>query len=210
MSEIDLDEAAAKPPKDWRETVAVILMSVTAVLTAWAGFQAAKWAGESSVLTAQASTARIEGTRWEADANKRQAIHVVLFSQWVQASEGGDKDADYIAEHFPSPLIEAFAAWQTTADRPLTPFEMPQYVITEHDKALDADARAEALFQGGVDAGARSESYIGTTVLFAIVLFFAAMSGKIREKRLQWFMIGVGLVLFVYEAISLLTYPKLL
>jgi uncharacterized membrane protein YkgB len=34
---------------EWRELVAVVLLSMTAVLTAWSGFQASKWGGEMAI-----------------------------------------------------------------------------------------------------------------------------------------------------------------
>ena len=210
MSDLDLDEAKASPITDWREAVAVILMSVTAILTAWAGYQAAKWNGESSLVTAEASAVRLEATRWESDANQRQAIHVVLFSQWLQATGGGERSADYIVAHFPSPLSDAFTAWQASGETESTPFDRPEYVLVEHERAVAADARAEVLFQEGIKAGTRSEEYIATTVVFAMVLFFTAMSSKVRSRRAQWFMVAVGGVLFVYETSQLIMFPKLL
>lgn len=210
MSDLDLDEAKARPVTDWREAVAVILMSITAVLTAWAGYQAAKWNGESSLVTAEASALRIEATRWEADANKRQAVHVVLFSQWLQATDGRERSADYLVEHFPSPLSDAFTAWQAGGETEATPFERPEYVLVEHERAVAADAQAETLFQRGIEAGTRSEDYVSTTVVFAMVLFFTAMSSKVRSRRAQWSMVAVGGVLFVYEVSRLIAYPKLL
>lgn len=209
MSDLDLDDAKAHPVTDWREGVAVILMSITAILTAWAGYQAAKWNGQSSLVTAEASAMRIDATRWEADANKRQAVHVVLFAQWLQASDGGTRQADYLAEHFPSPLSEAFDAWQADDQAVPTPFDLPEYTLAEHERAVAADTKAAALFQDGIEAGTRSEEYIATTVVFAMVLFFTAMSSKIRGRRAQWFMVAVGGVLFTYEAFQLLIYPKL-
>ena len=51
------------PPVDWLELVAVLLLSITAIMTAWAGFQSSKWGGAMSISFAQASTARIEAAR---------------------------------------------------------------------------------------------------------------------------------------------------
>jgi hypothetical protein len=42
MSESSLSRALPDSSGDWRELVAVILMSVTTVLTAWTAFQASK------------------------------------------------------------------------------------------------------------------------------------------------------------------------
>ena len=38
------------------------MLSVTAILTAWCGFQASKWSGERAIAFAEASAARVEAT----------------------------------------------------------------------------------------------------------------------------------------------------
>ena len=68
----------------------MILLSVTAVLTAWSGFQAAKWGGAMAIAFSQAAAGRIEASRLEGVANRKQTIQVALFSQWVQADAYGE------------------------------------------------------------------------------------------------------------------------
>ena len=63
-----------RPPGHVRETVVIVVLSVTAVLTAWCGFESSKWSGEMSIAFSQASSARIEAARQEGIANAaRQA-----------------------------------------------------------------------------------------------------------------------------------------
>ncbi|MBM02365.1 MAG: hypothetical protein CMH43_01420, partial [Micrococcales bacterium] len=67
---------------DWRELVAVILISVTTILTAWTAFQASKWGGAMSTSFSQASAARIDAARLESDANQQASVQITLFTQW--------------------------------------------------------------------------------------------------------------------------------
>lgn len=67
----------------WRELVAVVLLSTTALLTAWSGFQSHKWGGVMAISFSEASTARIEASRADGVANRMQAVQVALFAQWV-------------------------------------------------------------------------------------------------------------------------------
>ena len=83
MSEAVVAEPGTGP--DWRELVTVVLLSVTAVLTAWSGFQASKWSGAMSISFSQASTARIEAARLEGVSNRKQTVQVSLFTQWLEA-----------------------------------------------------------------------------------------------------------------------------
>lgn len=201
---------------DWRELVAVVLLSVTAIFTAWSGFQASKWGGIMSISFGQASAARVEASRRDAAADQRQAIHVSLFAQWLQAEGAGTvRVRDFVASRFPEPLDSAFRAWlatdpETNPDAPTSPFAMPEYALPERAAALDADRRADERFAEGLEANQRGDNYTLLTVAYASVLFFAGMSAKVRSPRSQWVLVGVAVVFFVAATTLVGTFPKIL
>jgi len=200
---------------DRRELVAVILLAVTAILTAWTGFQASKWSGAMSISFSQASAARIEAGRLEGTANRKQTIQVSLFTQWLDAYQGGDQElADFLEARFPEPLATAFPQW--VADEPLqnpdaapTPFDMPAYVIPELAQAQQADERADERFARALVYNQRGDNYTLLTVAFAVVLFLGALSGRMRQQRAQWLLLGVGAVGSLVLTGVLLSFPKL-
>ena len=55
-----------------RATMALVLLAVTAILTARCGFESSKWGGEMSISFSRASTARIEAARQQGVANNAQ------------------------------------------------------------------------------------------------------------------------------------------
>ena len=57
-------ESAARHTQT-HELIAVILLSLVAVLTAWCGFESNKWGGDSSVAFSEASAARIEAADYD-------------------------------------------------------------------------------------------------------------------------------------------------
>lgn len=200
---------------DWRELVAVVLLSVTAIATAWTGFQASKWGGAMSISFSQASSARIEASRQQTVANRMQTIQVGLYAQWLQAySAEDDRLADFLEARFPPPLDVAFPAWLDTKplknpDAPGSPFEMDEYQLEPLDLAAGADARADAKFAEALRDNQRGDNYTVLTIAFATVLFFAALSGRMRAVRAQWFLLVIGGVGFVAAAGVLLSLPKL-
>ncbi|WP_347350462.1 hypothetical protein [Intrasporangium sp.] len=215
-------EAPQTPPDvggrsgvDPRELMAVVLLSVTAVFTAWAGFQSSSWSGATSIAFNQSSSARAESAHQEATADKRQALQVSLFVQWFQAhSLGNARMEDFIERRFPAPLDAAFDAWiatrpDTNADAPPTPFAMPQYVLPEVAAAEQASQRADRLFADGLNASSRADNYTLLTVLYASVLFFAGMSAKVRSRWAQWSLVWVGSAIFLLATGFILTLPKL-
>ncbi len=97
---------------DWRELVAVILISVTTILTAWTAFQASKWGGAMSINFSQASAARIDAARFESDANRQASVQVALFTQWLSAQTSDNDDlAIFLRDSFPEPLATATTEW---------------------------------------------------------------------------------------------------
>jgi hypothetical protein len=199
---------------DWRELVAVVLLSVTTILTAWCGFQASKWGGEMSIAFSRASGARIEAVQAQDTANRRITVQVGLFSSWLQASAGGDqKLMDTLSARFPEPLATAFPAWlatdpNTNPDAPLSPFDMPEYRVPESDEANALNDKADALFAKALEDNQRGDNYTLLAVAFATVLFFAAISGRMKGRQYQWAILGVGLVVFTVTTAILLWLPK--
>jgi hypothetical protein len=212
------DERTAHSPSSslvWRELVAVLLLSVTAIVTAWTGFQASKWSGAMSISFSEASSNRIKAARFEGDANRKQTVQVSLFTQWLQAYQDDDSElTDFLQARFPEPLATAFPAW--IAERPLknpdaapTPFAMPSYVIPEHLQAAKADAVADEKFALALRYNQRGDNYTVLTIGFATVLFFGALSGRMRSPSMQWVLLGLGCVGFLVLASLLFSFPKL-
>ena len=209
-------EESTSQGTDWRELVAVVLLSVTTILTAWSGFQSSKWGGEMSISFSQASSARIAAARADGDANRRITVQVGLFTQWLQAA--ADDDAElmrFLVARFPEPLATTFPLWLDTdpltdPDSPSSPFVMPEYQVPEALAAEEFDATADAKFAAALEANAQGDRYTLLTVAFASVLFFSAISGRMRSRRSQWALLGVGLVVFVAASSFLISFPKLI
>jgi len=197
------------------ELIAVVILSVTTILTAWSAFESSKWSGAMSIDFAQASTARIEASRLDGTANARTSIQVGLWTQWIDAKESNNKTlAQAISERFPEPLATAQQEWldtdpETTGKNVTTPFEMPSYVIPERAQAREKDADADAKFAEALRNNQRGDNYTLLTVLFASVLFFTAMSGRLERVRYRWTMLFFAMGLALVGIIFLIAFPKL-
>jgi len=215
VTEQDESAQKAKLAVDWREFTAVVLLSITAIVTAWSGFQSSKWGGAMSISFSQASTARLEAARGESDANRQIAVQVNLYTAWSSAYANDQTAlAEYLASQFPEPLASSFKAWraadpENNPEVPRNPFDMPQYQPEGLKVAAEADARADAKFQQALDNNQRGDNYTLLTVIFALVLFFAAVSGRIASPRNQWILLGLAGALFVAGLFALLAMPKL-
>src|SRR3954451_13537512 len=80
----------AEVRKEALELVAVIVLAVTTILTAWSAFEASKWSGAMSIAFSEASGARIESARLDGTANARASNQIGLWTQWAGATTAGD------------------------------------------------------------------------------------------------------------------------
>ena len=216
------DDADAATRGDGRETprrqrfelLTVLILSATTILTAWSAFQASKWGGAMSIAFSEASAARIESSRLDGAANVRTANHIGLWREWASATQDGDVPlATFLVDRFPQPLKTAHEDWLAAGgispDAPASPFDMPSYVIPERLEAEAASDRAGARFDTALVNNQRGDNYTVLTVLFAAVLFFTAMSGRVHAVRSQVALLATGVTLGLIGLVLLVIFPKL-
>lgn len=204
------DETVRAPERTNRvlEVVTIIVLSVTAVLTAWCGFEASKWGGEMSIAFSQASSARVQAASAEATAQAARQYDLTIYTEWVLAQADGDEDlVRFIEDRFTDEFAVAFDAWNAEDRASRGPFEMEEYVPPGTVEAEELSARADAKFDEALANNQRGDDYSLLTVLFALVLFFAAISQhQSREWRRRVFLALSGVIVIVGIA-TLLTFP---
>ena len=214
ISTADAPESSAeeapdkRPPGHVRETVVIIVLSITAVLTAWCGFESSKWSGEMSIAFSQASSARIEAARQEGMANAARQADLSIWGVYVQARAQGDAAlATYVERRFTPHFEVAYRAWIAEREPTLGPFRMKEYVPPGTTEAAAADQRADGRFADALRNNQRADNYTILTVLFALVLFFAAASTRLGRPRAQWVLLGVAITFLVIAMVILATFP---
>jgi len=171
------------------ELIAVIIMSLTAICTAWTGFQASKWSGVMSIRFSEANATRTESVRMSDLAGAQRSIDIDLGLNWVRATaQNDDALAEFLSDRFPDHLRVAVDAWVAMApldnpDAPSTPFEMSEYVLVEYLEAAELRERADEFALAARSANQQADDYVMLTILFALVIFFAALSTKLEHPR---------------------------
>lgn len=209
------DDAPVRRRGHVREVITVVVLSVTAVLTAWSVFEASQWGGEMSIAFSKASSSRIEASRHESEADAARGYDLQTFAVWVQAvAEGDEQLAEFVRQRFSPQFAPPFEEWVATQplqdpDAPRSPFALPSYEPPGTAEAAAADAAAEDWFARGLLLDERSDRYTFLTVLFALVLFFASLSARGRTERVRWVLLGVALVMVTAGLGLLLAFPKI-
>jgi hypothetical protein len=191
-----------------RETIVLIVLSITAVLTAWCGFEASKWHGEMSIAFSQASSARIEAARQSGIANAALQADLTIWGVYIQARAQDDTAlATYVEKRFTDHFQVAYRAWITEGEPTSGPFKMKEYVPPGTTEAAAANERADRRFADALAHNRRGDNYAILTVLFALVLFFAAASTRLGRPKAQWILIGVAITFLITAAVTLATFP---
>jgi hypothetical protein len=195
------------------ELAATVLLAAAAIATAWSTYQSSVWRGEQAEAQSASIAARVESTRAAAVANRQAQVDVALFTQWVDAyaNEEGEL-ASFYRKRFREEFEPAFNAWVATRprenpDAPLSPFAMPQYQLAAQKQADELEQQAAAFSLAVARNIERADRYMLAVVLFAISLFFAALSIRLRSRDLRIGLLAFGWVIFVGTAVWLATQP---
>jgi hypothetical protein len=212
------DHADAPQKGRWRpevvEILEAILLAIVAVATAWSGYQAALWDGESAKEYATSSRVRAEGTALQLEANQYTLYNTNVLNMWMQATSTGDKQlADFELRRFTPEFKVAFDAWLKTdplhnVNAPPGPRYMPEYIDPIMEQGDEKLKEAEHAFGLGVDYRLRAEHYVQLTVIFAAVLFLIAIGQRFQFRGVRTAVLGVAGATLLYAVITLLTYPR--
>ena len=195
------------------EFVAVLMIALTAVLTAWTAFESSKWGGVMSIEFSQAGATRTESVRASNVANRQTVVDVSLFTSYAEAvANENTLLADFLSDRFPERLGIAVDAWLATEplqnpDAPATPFDMPEYVLEASEQADQLEVEAAAASQRAREANQRSDNYTVTTVFLATVLLLSALSSKVDNSRLQIALLMIAGVIFVSIGVVVAQFP---
>jgi hypothetical protein len=198
---------------DRLELLATILLAVAAVATAWCSYQATRWNGQQTKQSGTTNRLRLEAARAESLAEAQAQIDVATFTQWVDAYALGRTElADFYYKRFREEFKPAMDAWIAARplknpNAPLTPFAMPQYRLAAkaESERLDAEAHESS---GIRDRDIQRQSnYVLGVVLFAVALFLAGMSTKLRSRRLRITLLACGYVVFLSTLGWIATFP---
>lgn len=203
--------------------VTLVLTALT-LLTAWAGFQSAKWSGVQAINFSDAGKARADSNALASIGASNEAVDVALFVSWLEASSdelatgedptsvvAGDGLPAYLYARFSDRLSIATDDWLAqglaSSDEPSTPFDLDSYV----NAAL---AQSEVLRDDASDFGdaarsnnQQSDHYVLITVLFASGMFLAGLCQKLGSASTQLTLFSVSFVILIVGAITMLGQP---
>jgi hypothetical protein len=212
MSMAGGDESARRA-RAWQEVLVTVLLVVAALGTSWSSYEATRWNGEQAKAAGRTNAIRIDAARAQGQAQAQTQVDVATYIAWADADRRGDsKLADFYVDRFRAEFKPAFEAWIATrplenAAAPPTPFAMDEYQLASRKQAEQLDAAAAASSAEVLRDIQRASDYVLTVVLYAVVLFFAGVSTRMRDRRLRWALTGAGCLVLIGTVAWITTFP---
>ncbi|MCL2030211.1 MAG: hypothetical protein FWG93_01565 [Oscillospiraceae bacterium] len=221
-------ETRQKPKKtkdEILELVVVILLGVTAVLTAWAS-----WIGglhgsnQAANYTTSNDLASKGGAEYNAgvqllmqDMVLYNNVFSLLIDMHFAESEGdvsGAEKAEWKIEQLAesmSPELEDAFEWsleETEArGESVSPFEKEGFVETYFADAYELLEESDDLLQKGNSDNANADAFALVTVLYSVVLFMLGIAGTFKNYTNKKTIIIISCAAFLLASIYMLTIP---
>lgn len=196
------------------EIMEAVLLAVVAVMTAWSGYQAALWDGESAKHYAESSRMRSESVELSLESGQVLSYNAGTFNAWLQARAAGNEELeDLLSKRFTPEYREAFESWLAldpfnNPDAPAGPGLMPEYEDPVAEKAAELSTQATEAYELGVETRHRGEEFVRLTVVLAAVLFLIAVGQRFRTTKVRVGVMAVAGVFLVYGLVTLGTLPN--
>ena len=195
------------------EVLAVVLLGVATVGSAWCGYQASRWNGEENDFARDASDLGTEAARQFGLATQIVSYDSNMVAQYAEAVvEGNEALQAFYRESLMRPeFLPVLDRWegeaQASGGSPGNLLEDEEYIedqLVEYRATTDA---ADAASAEGDEAGANADDYVLTTLLLASALFFAGITTSFRVRFAQLLLLIGSSVTVAYAASRLADLP---
>jgi hypothetical protein len=197
------------------EIIEALLLSAVAIVTAWCGYQAARWDGRETYLYGVASRQRVEAALKATEGGQLRLLDVVTFNTWIGLHEDHkDATARIYERRFSPEYKRAFDAWMRTDPfnnpaAPAGPIYMPEYRNALLEQSVDLSRQSSDSFSLGAHSREIAEAYVQRTVVLATVLFLTALAQRFKIRKVRIMLLVFAALLFIFELGELAMHPRL-
>ncbi len=195
------------------ETVALLLLSMATIGTAWCSYEAASWSAVAQGFSNRSAAASRRAAAAELQAQQVAVLDVLLFSQYINARASSNETLSaFYTARFRDEAKAAFNAWMATrpfevVDAPPHPFTTNFYQPRLLTQAREADIDSQHLSQQAGEAGRNSRSYVLITVLLASALFCGGTASKFETGWIRRAVVVLGMAAFLFAVQRLWLLP---
>jgi len=200
--------------KRWVEVVEAAVLAIVAIVTAWSGYQAAKWDALSAKQYSLALSTTILSQGKAALAGQDRLYDITTFNAWLDAKLADkEKLAAFYELRFRPEYATAFAAWMKLDPRnnPSAP-PGPTFMAEYSDRnSLEAERLAEeskSHFEVAVSSRQTGDRYVKVTVLLATILLLTALSQRFEQSGPRTVVLAMSAFMLMVSFFLLATFPR--
>jgi hypothetical protein len=187
------------------EVVAVILLAIATLGSAWCAYEATKWNSDETQLAREATDARVEASREFGLATQKVSYDSSIVAQYAQAyADGNQQLMDFYRNTLIRPeFLKVIERWQAEAAAGGSPsrlLEDEEYVNEQFATYTQLDAKANAKNIESDEAGQEADDYVLTALLLASALFFAGVTTSFRVRFPRLVLLLASALLIAYAA----------
>lgn len=217
------------------EVITVILLGLTALLTAWASYVGSIHGGNQATNYAKSNNLSAEGNSMYNEAAMKVMQDMQL---WNQISEyqveilyaesiddedaleeaaykllfiGNDSIPEYMAEYigwsYDFEDSSDILAWLDTDDAMNSPFLDEEYENSYYEEALDILTESEAVIEQGQQDNANGDKFTLVTVIYSVVLFLLGIVGVFKITRNKTIVLIISIVALIVAVVFMFTIP---
>ena len=215
-----------KTREELLELIVVIMLGITALLTAWA-----TWIGSLHGGNQATNYTRSNNLASEGNSEYVAAIQVIMqdtmayndvyrmMVDQVYAEESGDSQEyeklehmidQYVTANFSPELLDAFvwAVEQSDATgETVSPFEMEGFEDSYYETAIELLAQSEEALEQGSQDNTNGDAYGLVTVIYSVVLFLLGIVGTFKGMKNRVALICISGAAFLIATIYMFTIP---
>jgi hypothetical protein len=194
------------------ELIAVLVLGLATVGTAWCGYQAAQWNGVQSSATSASTDARVEASRLFGLATQKASYDSSMIAKYAEAVQAGNTKlvSFYRATLIRKEMLPVIDRWEAEIKAGETPTRLiddASYVNTQLGPYRAATAKADALNKVALQAGATSHDYIINTILLAVALFFSGVMTSFSYLPARVLLVVAAIAMVAVAAVDLADLP---
>ena len=196
------------------ELIAVLLLGLSTLGTAWCAYEATQWGGQSSDLGRQSAQQSVENARLFGLATQTIAYDSMTVAQYAQAvSDGNTRLRSFYRQSVIRPdFLPTLNRWEAEVRAGRSPVPLgqdPEYLATQlapYEKSVAASAEISRQSQ---EAGTTASAYVSVTILLAVALFFAGVVSSFRYRAARVLLLAASLATLGVAASRLASLPVL-
>ncbi|HET8989440.1 MAG TPA: hypothetical protein VFN43_13075 [Humibacillus sp.] len=194
------------------EMIAVLVLGLATVGTAWCGYQAAQWNGVQNTATSTSTDSRVEASRLFGLATQKASYDSSMIAQYAQAVQAKNSRlvAFYRATLIREEMLPVIDRWEAEIEAGRTPTRLiddTSYMDTQLGPYRAATAKANASTAVALQAGETSHDYIINTILLAVALFFSGVMTSFSYRPARLLLVVAAIATVAVAASNLADLP---